>query len=51
MFNPVDYAISHSRLTLATLLFLLGLVPGWAAAPVNRPNTMDQFKARRGLPK
>ena len=23
MKNPVDYAISHSRLTLATLLFLL----------------------------
>ena len=23
MRNPVDYAISHSRLTLATLLFLL----------------------------
>src|ERR671917_1091785 len=23
MFNPVDYAISHARLTLATLIFLL----------------------------
>src|SRR5688572_33389971 len=29
MFNPVDYAISHARLTLATLLFLL--VAGFSA--------------------
>ena len=29
MRNPVDYAISHSRLTLATLLFLL--VAGFSA--------------------
>jgi multidrug efflux pump len=29
MFNPVDYAINHSRLTLATLLFLL--VAGFSA--------------------
>src|ERR671916_75550 len=29
MFNPVDYAISHARLTIATLLFLL--VAGFSA--------------------
>src|ERR671917_2617482 len=29
MFNPVDYAISHARLTIATLVFLL--VAGFSA--------------------